>query len=55
MSQTWINSLINFKIPSEEALNLVATVDPKKKEADNMGEIEKFLVDNLGKDFHRKY
>lgn len=55
MSTTWINCSIKFTIPSEEALNLVAQTDPKKKEVPNLGGIEKFLANNLGKDFHKKY
>ena len=55
MSTTWINCQIKFVIPSEEALNIVAQIDVRKLEASNKAEIEKFLVENIGENFHKKY
>lgn len=55
MSTTWINCHIKFSIPSEEALNIVAKIDVRKMEASNKAEIEKFLVENIGENFDKKY
>ena len=55
MSQTWINCFITLIIPSEEALSIVKKCNPKQKVPDNLAEIEKFLAQSLGQNFHEKF
>ena len=55
LNATWINSVVTIVIPSQEALQLVSSMDHLQKVCECTKSIEDFLINKLGEDFHDEY